>query len=357
VERAMPPLNKAPVFALVALGLTVLAGAARADPAPARAKCQLREIAEFPIVMNGNQPVIESTINGHPVNLLVDTGSVYNILWRPSAQALGLALRPLPGVQFFGVGGGDVAQIANVHELKLGGMTLHDRDFVVSGESRVGSTVGTLGANLFVETDVEFDLPHRVIRMFDQKGCSGDQVVYWGQAYSVAPIAPSNDELKLEVYVLINGQRVLALLDSGASTTVLTTGAAERVGVKLNSDGVKEVGKSTGVGLKSVQDYMATFSSFTIGDQETVKNPKLRIADLFADAAATPINSRIAKKIDDLPDMLLGADFFLSHRIFLARSQGKIYVSYQGGPIFQLQASSSAPAVTAPPSQTTPVKP
>ena len=352
----MSPLKKVVVAILAALGLTGSAGAVFADPAPKPA-CQLREIAQFPIVMHGNQPVIESSINGHPVALLVDTGSVYNTLWRPSAQALGLALRPLPGYQFFGVGGGDVAQITNVHELKLGEMVLHDRDFVVTGESRVGATVGTLGGNLFVQTDVEFDLPHRIIRMFDQKGCSGDQVVYWGQPYSVAPIAPSNDDLKLEVYVLINGQRVLAELDSGASTSVVTTGTAERVGVRLNSDGVKEAGRSSGLGLKTVQDYMATFTSFTIGDQETIKNPKLRIADLFANAASVPINSRLAKKIDDLPDMLLGADFFLSHRVFLARSQGKIYFSYQGGPIFQMRASSQVPAVASPPSDPPPVKP
>ena len=352
----MPSLRKTVRHALATLALVSSAGAALADPAPARPSCQMREIAEFPIVMHGNQPTIESTINGRPVSLLVDTGAAYNFLWRPSAHALGLALRPLPGWQFFGVGGGDVAQMANVHELKLGGMTLHDRDFVVTGESRVGSVDGTLGANLFVQPDMEFDLPHRIIRMFDQKGCSGDQVVYWGEAYSVAPIAPSNDDLKLEIYVLLNGQKVLAQLDTGASTSVVTTGAANRVGVRLDSDAVK-AGQSRGVGLKSVQTYMSTFSSFSVGDQETIKNPKLRIADLFANSASVPINSHLAKKIDDLPDMLLGADFFLSHRVFLARSQGKIYFSYQGGPIFQMHASPPAPAAPTSPPETAPAKP
>jgi hypothetical protein len=44
--------------------------------------------------------------------------------------------------------------------------------------------------------------------------------------------------------------------------------------------------------------------------------------------------------------MLLGADFFQSHRVYVARSQRRIYVSYMGGPVFQTRrdAPASAPA-------------
>jgi hypothetical protein len=36
----------------------------------------------------------------------------------------------------------------------------------------------------------------------------------------------------------------------------------------------------------------------------------------------------------DGTDMLLGMDFFLSHHVFIARSQNVIYLTYNGGPIF-----------------------
>lgn len=32
--------------------------------------------------------------------------------------------------------------------------------------------------------------------------------------------------------------------------------------------------------------------------------------------------------------MLLGADFFRSQRIYFSHDQRKVYVSYQGGPVF-----------------------
>ena len=39
--------------------------------------------------------------------------------------------------------------------------------------------------------------------------------------------------------------------------------------------------------------------------------------------------------------MLLGVDFFLSHRIYVARSQNKLYFTYNGGPVFNLTTSST----------------
>src|SRR6185312_11333859 len=42
-------------------------------------------------------------------------------------------------------------------------------------------------------------------------------------------------------------------------------------------------------------------------------------------------------------DMLLGADFFLAHRIYVSRMQRRIYFTYNGGPVFRLRRT---PAVT-----------
>ena len=36
--------------------------------------------------------------------------------------------------------------------------------------------------------------------------------------------------------------------------------------------------------------------------------------------------------------MLLGSDFFLAHHIYVAYSQDKVYFTYNGGPVFDLNA-------------------
>ena len=46
-------------------------------------------------------------------------------------------------------------------------------------------------------------------------------------------------------------------------------------------------------------------------------------------------------------DMLLGIDFFLSHRIYVSKSQSKMFITYNGGPVFALDRKMTAVASTA----------
>jgi tetratricopeptide (TPR) repeat protein len=46
--------------------------------------------------------------------------------------------------------------------------------------------------------------------------------------------------------------------------------------------------------------------------------------------------------------MLLGADFFLSHHVYVANSQHRLYFTYNGGPVFNLSKSASAVGTDAP---------
>src|SRR6202012_4949841 len=97
----------------------------------------------------------------------------------------------------------------------------------------------------------------------------------------------------------VNGSPIRALFDSGASTSFLMLKAAQRAGIRIDSPGVIPGGVSFGLGRSTVQTYLAPVSIFKIGDEE-IHNTRLRIGDA------------------DLPgaDMLIGADFFLSHHIY-----------------------------------------
>jgi len=74
------------------------------------------------------------------------------------------------------------------------------------------------------------------------------------------------------------------------------------------------------------KSYIASFASFKIGDSEEIKNAKLRIADIGLDNA----------------DMLLGADFFVSHRVFVANKEHVLFLTYNGGPVFDLSQKRTA---------------
>ena len=99
----------------------------------------------------------------------------------------------------------------------------------------------------------------------------------------------------------------------------LTLAAAKRAGITPSDPGVKPAGATTGIGRGVLRTWIVPVKSFRIGDEE-IHNTHLRIAD------ATNLGR----------DMLIGADFFLSHHIYVANSQRKLYFTYNGGTVFNL---------------------
>jgi hypothetical protein len=74
-----------------------------------------------------------------------------------------------------------------------------------------------------------------------------------------------------------------------------------------------------------------------------MRNVQLQIADLFSADATEELGSRLRRPLEDSPSMLVGCDFFLSHRILVLAKEHTLLFTYNGGPVFQLVKSSTAP--------------
>jgi len=311
------------------LALVFTAGAARAG-------CQMQQIGEYHIAMDGNQPLVDATINGHPVRFIVDLGDWVTTLDKTDARRLGLQTRSLPTteVMMFGVGGSAGVEMAHIDDFALGPIDQKGIDMMVSANHRFSPlAVGLLGQELLTHGDVEFDFAHGVMRLILPVGCQGDDVVYWANAYSAASLLDSRKGQPVEVNVQLNGHTFIAQMDTGASTSVVTRDAAERAGV--NPGAGVDAQKMGGIGQAFEDSSVVTFSTFSVGG-EVINNAPLRVADLYAHDTYQGVGSHIAQKLEGQADMLLGADFFLSHRVYIARSQGKVYFTYNGGPVFQV---------------------
>jgi len=114
--------------------------------------------------------------------------------------------------------------------------------------------------------------------------------------------------------------------------SVVSPAAAASAGVTLDSTNVRFVGKLHGVGRNAIDSWIGTFGSFTIGD-ETIRNAKLLISDMNKSNEVMTIRSRIPVPVS-MPPMLIGADFFLAHRMLIDGPDRKMVFTYLGGPVF-----------------------
>jgi predicted aspartyl protease len=307
---------------------------------PAAAGCQLAQVARLPVVVDGNRPYVQGSINGQPMLALADTGAEVSVLWGGGAGRYGLKPRALDNVKFVGVGGEQAAYYVTVDELSLGNAPRRNvRLFVTRGRSALDrdAVAMIVGQDVLASSDIEFDLANHAIRLFKPNGCERQPLAYWARTpYSVVELRSSRREQTdaIEVDVQLNGKTIRAILDSGAYTSVISTRAARRAGVLLTDPGVVRDGTSRGVGPRTLDTWVGAFETFQIGGQ-TIRNARLRIADLFGSTRAPEIGSRIAKVAPGTPEMLLGADFLRSHRVLVSYSQGKIYFTHNGGKVFQ----------------------
>ena len=279
------------------------------------------------------KPIVTAQINGVDARFVADSGAFFSMITQAGAAQYKLKLSAAPfGLYIKGVGGTVEPSVATVKVFTLAGIPIHNVEFLVGG-STVGrsESIGVLGQNLFRIGDVEYDLAQGVIRLMRAEDCGHALLAYWvkpSESYSMMDIERATPQSPhITGTAFINGARIRVLFDSGAGTSILSMRAAERAGVKPDTSGVVEAGYGMGIGQASVKTFIGPFATFKIGDEE-IRNTRLRFGDIDVESA----------------DMLIGADFFLSHRIYVASSRRKLFFTYNGGPVFNLAASRTAPA-------------
>ncbi len=324
-------------------GIGALAAFCWATTLEAGPKCVLRQVGELDVPLGEGVGTVEAAINGQPVRMIVDSGSFATSLFRSTPEKLGIPVKLIDGAVVYGIGGSQQMGEAGIKEFKVGPMVARGINLAVIDGAHGADVGGVLGIQFLRQMDIEFDYPDGKLRFFKPEGCLGDQVVYWGKAYSVADIRSNDAEGTVQVDVKLAGQSTLALMDSGFSESVVTPVLAKR----LSSGGASttELGQYQGIGRAKLDASVATFDSFSFGD-ETIHNAKLGVADLWHNDREVKLGSRIARSAVDEPEIILGADFLRSHRVYISKSQNKVYVSYSGGPVFVTHRSAEATART-----------
>jgi predicted aspartyl protease/Flp pilus assembly protein TadD len=289
-------------------------------PRPAWSGCKVQAF-EIPVRMVGARPIATVGLNGTEVPMLVDSGAFFSILTESTASQLNLPRRRLPfGMRIEGYTGPLDAGLTRVSKVQFNGVEIKNVEFIVGVNELGAGIMGVLGRNFLSIADTEYDLARGVMRLVFPKGdCEETNLAYWaGDApVNVVPLDTSSDDRDTAIRVVarINDSKVRAVLDTGAGHTSLKLRVARRAGIQ-ESDMVP-AGRVGGAGEGHARSWLAPVASFELGG-EKIANNRLEIDD--------------ADGID--VDMLLGIDYFLSHRIYVSRLQHKLYATWNGGPVF-----------------------
>ena len=301
--------------------LTLCGVVSAASGADQPAACRYRMAAQLPLQYHGASMslTMAGQINHTPAVLLIDTGSSDTFLTRLGSDKRALWLDPTLGA-VSGIGGSTRLYRAPIRHLQIGPITSEQQNGSLLLIDEMGDRPDVdaiVGVDFLLAMDLEISLAEKTVKFFSPKNCEQTFVGYWDPKAVVVPMLTDRTAKRPIIEIELNGVKMKALIDTGATHTSITRAAAARAGVTPTTAGVTKAGESSGIGSKRIASYNAAFRTFSVGE-ETINNPVLKLMEVEQ------------KEID----VLLGVDFLRAHRVLLAVSQKAVYLSYIGGQPF-----------------------
>lgn len=201
---------------------------AHADEALAKG-CKYVNIASVPLRYTGPglELTMEGSLNGTPATWLVDTGASDTALTRTGTEPRDMTLWNT-GTSVRGVGGYSRVYNTRFKEFRVGPVSSRPGTLrVISDFGTAPAQDGIIGAPFLLQADLEFSLAEKQIRFFRPLDCRNDFLAYWDPQATVLPFERSDSRSPNPHFtVLLNGKKLNAIIDSGATTTLVTLDAA-----------------------------------------------------------------------------------------------------------------------------------
>ncbi|HVP83272.1 MAG TPA: aspartyl protease family protein [Rhizomicrobium sp.] len=320
--------------------LALLASNAAADEACG----PLKIIGRATMISTEGALLVPATVNGLPTKMIIDTGGWYRQLFPVIQDKLKLPTTRR-NIVALDITGRKTDKTVTVADFEIGTFKVKYVPFYVPETGLDDQIGGLMGPQMFTIVDLDLDFDSKTVNFISQDHCEG-KVVYWKTpAYAAIPFTLGNDG-HVRIPVEVDGRKFTALLDTGASGSLMTFRAAEEVfGITKDSPGVTKSGYVNGD--THAEEYQRTFKTLTIAGI-TFNNPTLAlIPDLMRNHMINdhrpPINSHIDTNPDTegVDDVIVGLEELRHLHVYIAYKEQKVYIS----PI----APSSSEAAPTPP--------
>lgn len=299
---------------LFGLAMAALAAGAWHSAAAAAESCAVERKAQLPLTESHGRFATLVLIDQQPLPMLIDSGAQRAALSSAMADTLKLPQDSRRTFRSVGIGGPGRRQHPRIaRSVKFGGATWPDYPLQTAEVMRPeqagepGAPVGLIGADMLSAYDVEIDFPRRTLTLYAVAGCTG-AFAPWTGAYDVFAPEPGPAGLFV-IPIMLNGQRLRALLDTGANTSSLALTAALKAGAgpqALKGDAPDTYVGSDGV---TVAARRHRFETLTVGGS-VFRNVTISVRS--GDFAAF--------------DMLLGVDVLRSRRVWLSYATRQVFM-------------------------------
>ena len=307
LRRSIPNRDGIAVRRILALACMLSACSAASPSASAPAACRLDRAADLPMAPGTAYAVVPARIDGQPVSMLLDTGDERLAIREQVQAALRLPEDPHHTTIMHGIGGTSTAHDLIIQRFELGDAELPQSGAAVMNLPSVPQTdpplAGVIGGQILSGYEVEFNFAARRVVLWQRNDCA-PVAPAWRGAYASVNLERSTGSL-VTMPVTINGQHLRALLDTGALTTTLSVEAATRLGLSAAA----RISVSRGADGRDVFSHATRLHSVDLGGAHRAELPVL----------IAPVHIPFA-------DIMLGADFFQRHDLWIAYAGQRAFV-------------------------------
>ena len=259
-------------------------------------------------------------IGGVPRNFIFDTGAPLSVLRESVVDELGLQHVPIPLDAISGATGRPFQEGAIVPLVELGSAQRKDVGFLIEPRSHAENDkqAGLIGANLFGADDLELDFAHHRIALRAPGSCRPDTMP--GLPLTVTP------SRHVLVRVLLDGQGVKALIDTGAAQSILLVEAAHRL-YGIDPSLLPHAGEIIGADGGRIAAYARPFGTLAMGSI-VLNNPPVVIVPDQTHRMRRPLSGTAGLDEDaGLPDLVLGMPILRRLHLIIAYRDATLYVA------------------------------
>lgn len=280
--------------------------------------CRVEPVTEVPMIPPSPPATtrwsIAMALDGKPVTMMLDSGATGLVIGNAAATRLGLRNRPDMRGTVTALGGVVYRKVFEIASVTIGSQTEAKTAFALEmtdTQAAGRGFDGIVGMRPFEGNDIEIDFPARTLRLYRARFCPAGAPP-WSGPFGTFPRSRSGTHTRSNlpmVAVTVDGRVAHALLDTGATTSVVDRSFAQTLGTPAAPpDGARQ-GTMRTMSETAMPMWLHRFGAADVAGTR-FSNPQFWILDLGMTA-----------------DMIVGLDILSQLRIWISSGSDAVYIA------------------------------